>query len=79
MFPGQLTPPDSLELELELPSKPAGSASAKQDQTLKLLKKYYLEALLAQQADCKLPYHEQNVSSLAFFSFLSLKYNSIIS
>ena len=70
MFPGQLTPPDSLELELELPSKPPASAGvgsgAKQDQTLKLLKKYYLEALLAQQTDFKLPYDEQNVSSVAF-------------
>ena len=40
--------------------------SAKEDETLKLLKKYYLEALLAQQTDFKLPYDEQNVSSVAF-------------
>ena len=49
--------PDSLNL-----SQKTMSATIKEDETLKLLKKYYLEALLAQQVDNKLPYDRDNVS-----------------
>ena len=49
--------PDSLNL-----SQKTMSAAIKEDETLKLLKKYYLEALLAQQMDNKLPYDRDNVS-----------------
>ena len=37
------------------------NSSIKEDETLKLLKKYYLEALLAQQMDNKMPYDRENV------------------
>ena len=38
------------------------NSNIKEDETLKLLKKYYLEALLAQQMDNKMPYDRDNVS-----------------
>ena len=38
------------------------NSNIKEDETLKLLKKYYLEALLAQQMDTKMPYDRDNVS-----------------
>ena len=66
-------PPESLDLTNRIKT----SSKAKEDQTLNILKKYYLEALLAQQTDLKLPYEEHNVSSLSlslksFYNFLGI-------
>ena len=59
--PGSSAPPPPAPDSLNLSSK-ARSSNIKEDETLKLLKKYYLEALLAQQMDSKMPYERENVS-----------------
>ena len=55
-------PPPPAPDSLNLSSKARSSSNIKEDETLKLLKKYYLEALLAQQMDSKMPYERENVS-----------------
>ena len=60
--PGSSAPPPPAPDSLSLTSK-TRSGNIKEDETLKLLKKYYLEALLAQQMDSsKMPYERENVS-----------------
>ena len=60
--PGSSAPPPPAPESLSQTSK-TRSGNIKEDETLKLLKKYYLEALLAQQMDSsKMPYERENVS-----------------
>ena len=72
--PGTSAPPPPAPDSLSLSSK-ARRANIKEDETLKLLKKYYLEALLAQQMDSsKMPYERENVSWEHFLEDISLKF-----